>query len=803
MKSTFLFFCFLISGAICAAEPEAVAETAEAARDGWKILAPAVEMGETYRVAAKEFQKYYALVTGETLEIVTEGKAGENYVVIGSDAVNGWVRGLVERHVLDDFPLKISSDDYRILSVQDGENAHLILAGGRGRSTLYAVYDFFERRAGCRWFWDGDVVPQAASVDMTGLDVTESPRFAYRGLRYFAHRGLTRFQAEHWGLEDWKREIDWMAKKRLNVFMLRIGIDDLFQKAFPDIVCYPDASKTLPEALAGYDNRSLFWSLEYRGKLRKAVLAYAFERDLMHPEDFGTMTHWYSRTPKDFLEAKKPAFLPQVTNWYQEPTALVWDIRKDANLADYWKLTETHIREYGRPELFHTIGLAERHCYHDRAENLRLKLYTYRRLIQNLRQHYPTGQLLLAGWDFYHSWTPEEVRAFFQQLDPNNTILWDYEADALGENHLLNWDVVGKFPYVFGIFLAFESALDIRGRYDIIEPRIEKVKDDPFCRGCILWPESSHTDIFMLHYFTQTAWQPGEKSLEALLQDFCAQRYGSQAEKLGVIWRDVLPISQLLHWDGSFWRFGHQMLTGFMPLANRAAWQNASAQQIPVLRTAPEIYRRLAEVAWSDDFVRRDTVDLARTVTDRLLTCVRVTLVAQMYLWKDGKLPAETVRKTAACYEKLLDEMATLLALHEDYSLAESLERLDQIEKIQNPHFDRVLLENASCEYCFSHQYELVANWYVPSLKTLCAWAVDRLNRDDKSDFSQPPAFAETLSARRQKTLNTPLLEMRPTLERSPENFRQCMTRLAEISGNFLVFCRIHDIDDPNRDTEY
>jgi hypothetical protein len=65
------------------------------------------------------------------------------------------------------------------------------------------------------------------------IDISESPRFDYRGLRYFAHRSLHRFHAEHWSFEDWKREIDWCMKKRLNLMMLRIGQDDLFQKAFP------------------------------------------------------------------------------------------------------------------------------------------------------------------------------------------------------------------------------------------------------------------------------------------------------------------------------------------------------------------------------------------------------------------------------------------------------------------------------------------------------------------------------------------------------------------------------------------
>ena len=59
-------------------------------------------------------------------------------------------------------------------------------------------------------------------------------QFEWRATRYFAHRGLRRFSAEMWGPEDWKREIDWLLKNRLNLFFFRLGMDDLFQKAFPE-----------------------------------------------------------------------------------------------------------------------------------------------------------------------------------------------------------------------------------------------------------------------------------------------------------------------------------------------------------------------------------------------------------------------------------------------------------------------------------------------------------------------------------------------------------------------------------------
>ena len=84
-----------------------------------------------------------------------------------------------------------------------------LITGSNERSVWYGLYDLLERRGGCRWFWDVDVVPQKDALDLSGLDVKEEAHFEYRGIRYFAHRGLTRFQAEHWGPEDWRREIDW------------------------------------------------------------------------------------------------------------------------------------------------------------------------------------------------------------------------------------------------------------------------------------------------------------------------------------------------------------------------------------------------------------------------------------------------------------------------------------------------------------------------------------------------------------------------------------------------------------------
>ena len=190
----------------------------------------------------------------------------------------------------------------------------LTITGSNLRSVWYGLYDLLERRGGCHWFWDGDVVPKRDSIDLSNLDVHEEAHFEYRAIRYFAHRGLTRFQAEHWGPEDWRREIDWLLKKRLNVFMLRIGQDDLFQRAFPEACKYPDPTKRLPGAGSSYNDRTLFWSLQYRGELRRRIQKYGFDRGLLAPEDFGTMTHLKS-VWADVLDASALRRWDEYSEW--------------------------------------------------------------------------------------------------------------------------------------------------------------------------------------------------------------------------------------------------------------------------------------------------------------------------------------------------------------------------------------------------------------------------------------------------------------------------------------------------------
>ena len=715
-----------------------------------------VLLAATFALQATEYAKYHRAITGREP---------------AAEAV---------RFAVDPAVSKEGRDAYSIVSDVKG----VVITGSNERSVWYGLYDLLERRGGCRWFWDGDVVPKRETIDLSGLDVREESQFEYRAIRYFAHRGLTRFQAEHWGLEDWKREIDWCVKRRLNCIMPRIGMDDTWQKAYPDIVPYPDPARPIPEALKGYDNRSLFWSLQYRGELRKAFTAYAFERGLMIPTDFGTMTHWYSRTPQAFLDREKPPFLPQANSTsksYSNPTARVFDVRDRKWLDAYWHLTEAFVEAgYGTTDLLHTIGLGERMVDADRTRNRDFKVEVMDKLFGLAAEKAPNAPVLLAGWDFYFKWSPEEVRGLLPHLDPKRVLIWDYEADAVRNwnatlqrlnSNFTDWGVVGKYPYTFGIFLAYEQALDIRANYPLIEERQKAIENDPFCKGYIFWPEASHTDTFALRYFTANAWRTGGKTADALLPQFCRDRYGEQAARFESVWRKVIPVSLMNEYWGNY----ASCLTAFYEKPPKDNYNSyPMTQMLDRFGKADSAFDELRSVEWSDDFAVRDSIDLARTLLDRKIEMERLRMIQAFESWVEKRTDAKFVREGAGRYVRTVKAMTRLLALHTDYSLWESYERLDRVEKIVNPDFEHVLVDNAINSYCRSHQYEAAAFCWEPLAEFLAGRILARVNADERVALDHGEIEAE--SDRLQKEmLKRPLKTMRPALPRTPRNFHDVL----------------------------
>ena len=751
-----------------------------------RIIAPA-QQEKAYQIAVTTFQSMWEKVTGEVLPIIDADDGQGDLIVIGSDAVNDVTAQLMADGLLDTLNIRYGTDAYSLISVEKDGRTLLLLCGGRGRSTLYAVYDYFERVAGCRYFWDGDVIPHHDTLPIGGLNVAEAPRFQYRGLRYFAHRGLWRFQAEHWSPEDWEREIEWLVKRRMNFFMLRIGMDDLFQRAFPETVPYPNPSTRLPGAEPeGYDDRTLFWPLEYRGQLRKHIMTYAQDRDLMSPEDCGTMTHWYSRTPIEYLDKEKPVPLGQADHQYTQRTGLVWDPRIRHNMDQYIKLTESFVDNYGKPSLFHTIGLAERNIFADRRDNLNIKLFTYHRILQEIFQRYPDSKMMLAGWDFLIWWKPEDVARLIQELDPERCIIMDYTNEGDDPEHcFLNWGIMGNIPWIFGIFHAYERQSSIRGPYFRTKERLEIASADPKCQGLIFWPELSHSDTLVLEYLARNSWKPEQLEIEALAESFSNDRYGAYAGIMNDAWQLSLPLTQIFDWGGGCTRkpddplyvqYGHnwQRSGNFMsdmlgieelkhPTQDAAnCWEYTLGRVKPVkgnLRAALEVLASLPDEALENAFVLRDTVDLARSLIEQRIHHGLMKLTNAIVAYQNGADNADALRaqmkvlmESALCH-------AEIIGCHDDYSMQATMEYLNSVCPV-NPVFEPTLKHNLVNRYCRQAAYEPENYLFLDEARAYYDWVERNLTAGNRCEWVWD--LDEKKQALYEAFMEKPLVEMRP-----------------------------------------
>ena len=160
----------------------------------WRVSLLAPCESKSARLAAEAFADIWEKVADERPAVVSELPAEGDVVVFGEEQMNPFTFRQRLAGKLPPNEFRNGSDAYRLLSQKEGDRTLLFLLNARPRSLFYAVYRFFELRADCSWFWDGDRIPKGRAPDIDGLDVTESPRFDWRGLRYFANRSTETIQ---------------------------------------------------------------------------------------------------------------------------------------------------------------------------------------------------------------------------------------------------------------------------------------------------------------------------------------------------------------------------------------------------------------------------------------------------------------------------------------------------------------------------------------------------------------------------------------------------------------------------------
>ncbi len=140
------------------------------------------------QTAAKELGHYLNQVTGGDFAIVKEGTrrvAGIALLVGATEAARG--QGLQ--------PKTLGREEWGVRTISP---SRLILAGGRPRGTLYAVYHFLEDVVGVYWWspWE-EHVPKRPTLRIGDLDLRGQPCFRYRDIYMCYGHDRGRFAARN------------------------------------------------------------------------------------------------------------------------------------------------------------------------------------------------------------------------------------------------------------------------------------------------------------------------------------------------------------------------------------------------------------------------------------------------------------------------------------------------------------------------------------------------------------------------------------------------------------------------------
>ncbi len=124
------------------------------------------------KTAAQQLQHYLQEVTGAQFSLLTEETANANLpqILVGS---GNRTKALLPTQNWN----ALGSDGIVIKTVGNT----LILAGGRPRGALYAVFEFLEKQAGCRWWTPTEkTIPSKATLEVPPQDTVYTPTFKYR-----------------------------------------------------------------------------------------------------------------------------------------------------------------------------------------------------------------------------------------------------------------------------------------------------------------------------------------------------------------------------------------------------------------------------------------------------------------------------------------------------------------------------------------------------------------------------------------------------------------------------------------------
>ena len=692
------------------------------------------------RHAAEEFAEY-AKKLGIRTALSSESESSrdkiEGYtVIISRPESSKIISKFIDKNLIsNDIP---DNDGFIIKSIERSNKRYLIITASQDRALLYGVYHYLENVCGIGFFEDGDYIPEGKTLVLDDIDIKEEPRFEIRGKNCgIGHWALRKYHSFFWNFAQWKEYLDWMAKKKLNMFtniplVTYTGFSETaVQKVFPDIG--PPVAEAYYLGNGEWPAAAWNWPAEYREDLMRRVLDYA--RKL----GFETIyTFQYAQVPVRYVRAH-PERKYVMAQKYRTP-----QLHPDDPLS--LQYTKDYIKEINK--VFDTDHYYMCSPYAEEAldgDALRVKIKAAKDMFSLLKEVDSKAVWVTDTWDYLANgaiWTKENVKKYLSEFPDDRMLIYETGSDAvnLREEHNYFW---GK-PWVLGVLHALGGDDELHGDLNDLISRVQKVEKEPKagnCKGVFMVSETNHHNTIYYDLVTQLAWNPKSVSIDDYLQDYAVKRYG--AKSASIMYEVLAKLRKTVYTGKGFFSEAgvatkHQNLPYYHRL-NEAPLFDEREQiakerlqrhiwQLKLLEECMLLSLQEKKLQQGNLLYENDMVVLATTYLGKLSNCY---LLKTFLAFKKGeqKLVESNAQKALVC----LDEIEKILSTRFDYSLKAMIEDVMSVPG-SNPYLPEMIKQACiSSNYCTNEVYEQLVFFYHPKVEAYLSEIQSRAKKGNKS----------------------------------------------------------------------
>lgn len=351
-------------------------------------------------------------------------------------------------------------------------------------------------------------------------------------IRYALNYCTFNYTMSFYSWEDWEHELDWMSLHGVNLMLMPVGMEKVWQNTLKKFGC---TDRQIRRFLPGpaYTAWWLMGNLEgWGGPVSQSYIegqAQMAQRILSRMRELGiqpVLQGFYGMVTRSIRDYYDDAVVPQGMFGFFErpdilkPTTKLFEEMAHVYYQEIRKLYGSEIHYFGG-DLFHEGGMVGTLNVADCGQSVQLAM----------QRSFPGSTWVLQGW----SGNPR--KELLKKLDRDKVLV----LDLFGENSEVweNTEAYGGTPFVWCTVTNFGEQCGMYGKLQRIALQIDKARSSQYnnyLRGVGIMPEGIDNNPVVYDMVLHAALADQKINVEEWLKSYITYRYGAYDEDIYQAW---------------------------------------------------------------------------------------------------------------------------------------------------------------------------------------------------------------------------------------------------------------------------